>query len=258
MSRFPHEPLPGPGVKIETALITTGTTAAAQTADNAAASNQDIVEALVTSDLATVAGYVDLSQQLLDHVDPSASIDVVLATDLGNAVGTALDTQILYGTGANGQLRGFVNVSGISTVTKTNASPTGATNLAAIGNLAATTGAAYGALPDTLILHGRRLAFITSNNVGGFRWPITNVQEVPAIHTLDGGSTNADEAWAFTASEIWLFGGEPSFRVVFDHSGSNTLTCRFVATMYCGLLAHRQPAAIGRLIGSEFVAPPNY
>ena len=130
-----HEPLPDPGVKIETARITTGTTAAVQTADNAAGSNQDLVEALVTSNLATIFGYEDLSQQLLDNASPSASIDVVLAADLGAAVGTALDSQILYGTGANGQLRGFVNVSGITTVTKTNAAPTGATNLAAIGNL---------------------------------------------------------------------------------------------------------------------------
>jgi Phage capsid family len=249
-----HEPLPAPGVKIETPRITTGTTAAVQTADNASASNTDLVEALVTSNMATVAGQQDISQQLLDHAQPAIT-DVVLATDLGNALGVALDQQILYGSAASGQLRGLTQVAGITTVTKTNASPTGLTNLLALGDLTAQTAAAYGQTPTHLLAHPRRLAYIKTKVAGVFEWPIDNIVSTPTLHSTDGASTNQDEAFAIVANEIWLFGGEPTFRVVLDHSGVNTLTCRFLATMYAGLLAHRVPAAIGRVSGSEFTAP---
>ena len=248
-----HEPLPSVGVKIETTRITTGTAAAVQTADNAAVTETDIVEALVTSNLATIVGMQDVSQQLLDRADPASSIDLVLARDLGNALGAALDLQILYGTAASGQLRGLANVTGITSVTKTNGTPTGLTNLLGLGDLAAQTAAAYGQLPDTLLVAPRRLAYMRSKLANQIEWPAT-VVSTPALHLTDGASTNQDEAFAIVAGEIWLFGGEPRFRVMAD-PGSGTLTARFVADMYCGLLAHRMPAAIGRVSGTEFTAP---
>jgi len=249
-----HEPLPPAGVKIETTRITTGTAAAVQSADNAAVTETDIVEALVTSNLATIAGMQDVSQQLLDRADPASSIDLVLARDLGNALGAALDVQILYGTAASGQLRGLANVAGITSVTKTNGTPTGLTNLLGLGDLAAQTAAAYGQLPDTLLVAPRRLAYMRSKLANQIEWPAVNVVSTPALHTTDGASTNQDEAFAIVADEIWLFGGEPRFRVMAD-PGSGTLTARFVADMYAGLLAHRMPAAIGRVSGTEFTAP---
>jgi HK97 family phage major capsid protein len=248
-----HEPLPPVGVKIEATRITTATTAAVQTADNAAASSTDLVEALVTSNMATVLGLQDMSQQLLDHARPG--MDIVLATDLGNALGLALDQQIVYGSAASGQLRGFTLVSGITAVTKSNATPTGLTNLLALGDLTAQTAAAYGQTPSTLLLHPRRLAYIRTKIAGVFEWPVDNVVSTPALHSSDGASTNQDEAFAIVPEEIWLFGGEPTFRVVMSEVLSNTLTCRFLATMYVGLLAHRMPAAIGRVSGTEFTAP---
>jgi len=249
-----HEKLPPHGVKIETTRLTTGAAAAVQTSDNSAVQETDIVEALVTSNVATIAGQQDVSQQLLDRADPGSSIDLVLARDLGNALGLELDKQILNGAGSAGQLRGFINVSGITSVTKTNGAPTGLTNLLALGDLAAQTAAAYGQLPDTLLVAPRRLAYMRSKLANQIEWPVANVVSTPALHTTDGASTNQDEAFAIVADEVWLFGGEPRFRVMLE-VGSATLTARFVADMYAGLLAHRMPAAIGRLSGSEFTAP---
>lgn len=249
-----HEPLPPSGVKIETTRLTTGTAVAVQSADNAAVQETDIVEALVSSNLATVQGIQDVSQQLWDRADPASSLDEVLAVDLANALAVQLDQQILYGTGGSGQLRGLANVAGITSVTKTNASPTGLTNLLALGDLSAQTAAAYGALPDTLLLAPRRAAYMRSKLANAIEWPIQNVVVVPGLRTTDGASTTQDEAFAIAADEIWLFGGEPRFRVLTE-PGSGTLTVRFVADMYVGLLAHRMPAAIGRVSGTEFVAP---
>jgi len=214
----------------------------------------DIVEALVTSNIATLQGIQDVSQQLWDRADPASSLDAVLATDLGNALAVQLDQQILYGTGTSGQLRGFVNVTGIVSVTKTNASPTGLTDLLALGDLTAQTAAAYGQIPDTLLLAPRRLAYMRSKLANFIEWPVANVVSVPAIHTTDGASTNQDEAFVIASQEIWLFGGEPRFRVMLQ-PGSGTLTVRFAADMYAGLMAHRMPAAIGRVSGTEFTAP---
>jgi HK97 family phage major capsid protein len=249
-----HEPLPPSGVKVETTRLTTGTAVAVQASDNAAVQETDLVEALVTSNIATLQGIQDMSQQLFDRADPASSMDVVLATDLGNALAIQLDQQILYGTGASGQLRGFVNVTGITAVTKTNGTPTGLTNLLALGDLTAQTATAYGQLPDTLLVSPRRLAYMRAKIANQIEWPARNVVSTPVLHTTDGASTNQDEAFVIASDEIWLFGGEPRFRV-FAQPGSGTLTARFVADMYAGLLAHRMPAAIGRVSGTEWTAP---
>ena len=112
---FPFEPLADTGMVVKTPRITTGTSTAVATTENAAVSETDVVESMVASPVATVAGQQDLSQQLYDRSEP-AMVDIVLATDLGRSLGTNVDQQLLVGTGANGQTFGLKNSESIEIV----------------------------------------------------------------------------------------------------------------------------------------------
>jgi HK97 family phage major capsid protein len=87
------------GMNITIPRITTGTTEVLQAGDNAAVSETDIVEALLTVPVRTIAGQQDVSQQLFDRAEPG--IDAVIFSDLRRAYDAALDNNLLNGTGAN-------------------------------------------------------------------------------------------------------------------------------------------------------------
>lgn len=121
---FPVEPLPDTGLDVYTARITTGLVAGVQATQNSSLGTQDIVEAKTqASPVATIAGYVDFSIQVDERADP-AYADVVMARDLGSAIGSALDLQLLTGLGTSAQLLGLISVTGIGTTAYTDASPT--------------------------------------------------------------------------------------------------------------------------------------
>jgi predicted phage gp36 major capsid-like protein len=65
--------------------------------------------------LGTIAGQVDSSRELLDFSQPG--IDDVISDDLGVRIAEGLDAQLFNGTGAAGTLKGFLQTSGIITVT---------------------------------------------------------------------------------------------------------------------------------------------
>jgi capsid protein len=254
-----QERLPAAGVNVESARLSTGATVGMQASKGASITNTDGVEALVTGVVALIEGQVNVSQQLLDPAERGSTIDVLLGADLGEALGLKLDEQVLYGTGSNQQLRGLAAVSGIVDITKTNASPTGATNLLALGDLTARVAAALGRMPDTLLLHPRRVAYIRSKLANTIEWPAAPVA-VPALRSSLGSGTNADEAFAIAVDEIWLLTEDPPIRfdVFFDPSGatgSASLTAKFSARMYASLLAGRKVQAIGRATGTESSAP---
>ena len=248
-----NEPLPRTGMKVETVRLSTGTATAVQSSEGATVQDTDLVEALVSSALCTISGQQDLSQQLLDRSEPgqAAGIDVALAHDLGNSYATSLDGQILYGSGTAPQLRGLLNVAGITAVAKTNGSPTGATNLAAIGDLVSQTSTAYGSLIETLLVHPRRLSWVRTKLGYSPEWPVPNVVACASLRTTDGVATNQDELYALASQEVILYGDAPNIRVSFDQTGSGTLTVKFVASGYAALLAD------ARLLRSVASAAPS-
>jgi hypothetical protein len=85
-------------------------------AENSAVTDLDPTSASANSAVGTVSGLVDLSYQLADFSRPTA-MDQVIADDLGRAFGSALDVQLLSGSGASGQTKGFLNWAGILSVT---------------------------------------------------------------------------------------------------------------------------------------------
>jgi HK97 family phage major capsid protein len=115
-------PLPGGTDSVNLPKIATGTATGVQTADAAAVTSQDMTDDFVTAPVRTIAGQQDVAIQLLDQ-SPIAFDEIVFA-DLVADYNQRLDTQLLSGSGASGQVTGVLNTAGINSVTYTDATPT--------------------------------------------------------------------------------------------------------------------------------------
>jgi hypothetical protein len=245
------QPLPAAGKVVQAPRFTSGATAAIQATENSAVSETDPVTALAESPIGTIAGQVDPSYQLLQFGLPR--MDEALSAALGASYGEALELQLINGSGSAGQMLGLLNVSGVTAVSKTNATPTAATNLAAIGDLLQQTATALGKPADTIVLHPRRKEFIEKKlGYAPVPWGVENVIVTAAMPV--NLSTNQDRVIALALDEVPLFSRGPTFRL-FPESGSATLTARVQTYGFGALLGNRQPTAIGVLSGSE-LAPP--
>lgn len=265
-------PLQATGMNITIPRITTGTSEAIQTADNAAVSETDIVEALLTVPVRTIAGQQDVSQQLFDRAEPS--IDSVIFSDLRRAYDAALDSQLLNGTGGSGQHTGIRAVASVNTVTFT--SPVTA---------AALVPKVYDAIQqvesnrftqaDMIVMHPRRSAWLASNlsstfplfqlgtlnqasgtqdvgmttSLGGLR-----VVRDANVRTQDGAATNQDEVYVVSSSDLILWEGPLQARVM-PEVGSGNLTVRLQLFAYSAFASGRQPKAITIISGAGLVTP---
>jgi hypothetical protein len=183
------------------------------------------------------------------------------ARDAGRALAAAIDVQLVAGSNSAGKLLGLVNVTGIKTVTATDASPTTREIIAKLWagyDQIATSG--YGVSDSSefaTVVHPRRLAFFYSNPQGS-----QSVEpKVPgrlvlsaALRSTLGAGTNEDEAFVLLPSELPVFLGPP--RVIVDQQGmANTLQVRFIPLQPVASGFGRAPSAICRISGTAFVAP---
>ena len=82
-------------------------------------------DTLLTVNVDTVAGQQDVSRQAFERGgQPGFSLENIIFGDLVAAYYGELDRLLFEGSGSSGQPLGIRNVSGINTVTYTDASPT--------------------------------------------------------------------------------------------------------------------------------------
>ena len=101
---------------------TTGSTATwitAEDGDAAESEPQFDQVALTPKDLGV---YCDVTRRLVQQSEPG--VEAVVQRDFERAIAQAVDSAILYGTGANGQPTGIANTTGIGSVSFTAAAPT--------------------------------------------------------------------------------------------------------------------------------------
>lgn len=113
--------LPSGTDSINLPKVATGTTTAVQTADAGAVSSTDLTDTSVSAPVRTIAGQQDIAIQLLDQ--SPISFDEVVFADLIADYNAQLDTQVVNGSGAAGQLLGILGAGG-NAVTYTDATPT--------------------------------------------------------------------------------------------------------------------------------------
>jgi HK97 family phage major capsid protein len=256
-----------------------GGATAVQASENAGVQETDPTTTSVTAAYQTIAGQIDLSRQLFEFSNPS--MDEILTRDLAADFATKLDVAVISGNVTNA--KGLRNVSGINTVTYTQATPTASTLWPKVADAIQRVTSAF-LTPDTIAMHPRRWASLLSaldstgrpfvNAIAPFNalatmdsggqatsnGPIGNLQGLnvivdPNIPTTIGAGTNEDIILVYASDEIFLFEeGAPRTRV-FEDVGSGTLTVRLSCYGFYGIMAGRYAAGISLITGTGLVTP---
>lgn len=275
-------PLPGGTDSINLPRITTGTAVAAQTADNAAVQETDMVTNSVSGPVRTLSGQQDVALQLLEQ--SPLMFDEIVFADLIADYNAKLDTQILNGSGSSGQHTGFLVLSGTNSVSYTDASPTVPEFFPYPSQAISQASTARRLPPTALVMHSRRwfwmLGALDSNNrplvvptangpymamgvandvlsegpVGVMHGlPVYLDQNIPT--TLGGGTEDAVIAARF--SDSILFEGAVRTRAL-PEVLSGTLTVRLQVYAYSAFICGRQPGGISKITGTGLAAPSGY
>jgi hypothetical protein len=172
-------PLPADGMTVNISRITTATSAALQSSENAAVSETNADDTLLSPAVQTSAGQQTVSRQAVDR---GTGIDDVVLQDLFKRVATNLDSTLL-----NQASTGAVAVG--TAFAYTDASPTGPEAYTKIigAASAAETALLAQARPDLAVMHPRRWAWLTSQMTS--TWPMINTPNIPV--QAAGVGTNA-------------------------------------------------------------------
>lgn len=266
-------PLPATGMSITLPRITTQPATAAQSSENNALTETNLVEATVTTPVCTYGGIQDVSVQLLERSDPG--IDLVIASELRANYDSKIDAALLSGAGSSGAHRGLANVSAINYVTFTEATPSAANTQAQIYAAISAVASNRYAQPDLIVMHPRRAAFLAqslSSNVplfqqgglsqaqgtqdGGFVSTLAGLRVVldANITTTYGSSTNEDQIFVVKSDDLVLFEDAVRFEA-FPETLSAELTVRLRLFAFSAFVSGRYPKSIAQVYGTGLAAP---
>jgi HK97 family phage major capsid protein len=278
---LPKAPLPDKGMKVELSRITTGSTAAFQATQNSALDETNIDDTLYTVNVNTIGGQQDVSRQAIER---GTDLEGIVFGDLISAYYTELDNQLINGDGTGGAPEGIRNVTGINTVTYTDASPTVGELYPKLIDAIQKINSNRFAAATAIIMHPRRWGFLSAGVDGnsrplvlpagnqpdnvygvgeaaGYGQVVGQIAGLPVIAdanitTSDGGGTNQDQIYVVKADDHILFEetGSP-FRLRFDDVGSGSLTVKLVVYGYIAYASGRYPAGISKIQGTGLVTP---
>jgi HK97 family phage prohead protease/HK97 family phage major capsid protein len=268
-------PLPAEGMTVEIPRITTGTSAAVQATQNSSVSETNLDETTLSVPVVTIAGQQTISVQALSR---GRGTEQVILRDLVSAYNTALDAQLISGSGSNGQHRGILNTSSIQSVTFTDTTPTVAELYPKLFDLIQKVQTGFYGGISHFVMHPRRWAWmaaavgtnqpflqINTNpqgaggqfgapSYGGVVGNIAGVNVVLDANISTTTSTNQDTIYGVTAAELhlWEDAGAPLFIRV-DQASSLGVT--IAAFGFTAFTAGRFPAAHGAISGAGLTTP---
>lgn len=267
LNNLPKAPLPASGTSFTVPRVTTGGAVAVQTEGNSV-TEQDLVTSQLTTNVRTIAGQVDISQQLLDRSDPA--FDAVIASDLAGAYVSEFDRQLINGLSASSEHTGLLNVSSINTVTFTSSTPTAADFLPKIYKAIEEVASGRYQFPTHIVMHPRRAAFLAAglstshplfqqgglmNGVGTQDTGVVGtIAGLPVIidanmPTTLGSGTDEDAILVIHAPDLRVMEGQTRFRVL-DAPLSDTLEVRLQLFGYSAFLSGRYPEGICKITGT--------
>jgi len=274
-------PLPQDGLTINISRVTTGSSAAVQASENAAVSETDIDDTLLTADVRTIAAGQQVSRQSIER---GTGVDSLIAADMMGAMAAQLDNQCLNGSGSSGQLLGLRNISGTNSVTYTDGSPTVAEFYPKLIDAIQKINSNRYAGADLIVMHPRRLAWLQAavdgqnrplvlpqtnvpqNSMGigpvaGYGNTGTQIAGIPVVtdaNVIDaaGSGSNEDEVYVVRRADMLLFeqAGQPAM-VRMDQTAGLNLTVTLVAYQYATFVGGRYPASVSKISGTGLVAP---
>lgn len=263
--------------------VATGTAVGVQTADAAAVTSQDLTDTYVNAPVRTLAGQQDIALQLLDQ--SPAGFDEIVFVDLIADYNQKLDIQCWNGSGANGQFKGLLNVSGINSVTWTDTTPTLPEMYAPMMQALSQSATKRKMMPSAVFLTPARwfwmasqldsqnrpfilpetnapfnpLALQTGGDVEG---PVGRVLNFPLLADGNipanlGAGTNEDRVVTLRTSDVFLWEGSMRSRVLAEVL-SGTLQVRLQVYNYAAFMPDRRPETISVISGTGLVAPTGF
>jgi HK97 family phage major capsid protein len=271
----PQYELPANGMSVVVTRVTTGTATAAQTSQNTAVHEVDLVTTDLTVSVNTIAGQQDVSRQALER---GAITDELIFRDLVADYATRLDAQVINGSGSNGQHVGILGVSGIGT--ESYAATTVAAFYGAVNAALADVATGRFAPATVIVMHPRRwhwllskadtagrpfvvpAAPVASNPIGlgqtGYG-PVGTLAGLPVIADANvptnlGSSTDEDRVIVTRLSDHALWEA-PLMTFSFDQAVNPPATIRLAVAGYSAFTAGRYPSATSVVQGTGLVAP---
>lgn len=270
------KPLPGNTDSINIPTMDTGTAVAAQT-EAAAAQDTAATFGTITGAVQTIAGIQNVSQQLVDRSVPG--VDQVIFADLTRAYAGGLETAVLNSSTTNS--KGLLQLSGINSVTYTDASPTVKELYSKLADAIQQIQTGIFEAPTHIIMHPRRWAFIlaasdstdrplitpyapqnlTGTNNGAPEGAVGSIQGLPVltsanIPTTGGAGTNQDSILVVAAPNLYIYEDAAGpYLDTFRDVLSGTLQVRFRLFNYYAQIQGRRPKAISAITGTGLVTP---
>ena len=278
-----HEVLP-PGISsINLPKVSTGVTTGVQQTQNTALSDTAMTTTSVSSGITTIGGKQIVSMQLLQQ--SGIPFDRVILQDLAKAYAVNVDTQVLYGTNANGQVRGLVSVAVNNAFTTASPAPASVTNANSLYYVLSKAAAAIQTSiyePATaVVMHPNRWAWILGsvdansrplvipagpqfNGLGNVGGPVAqgfagtfggyNVYTDPNVSTTANSATNQDEIYVVRADAQWLY-ESPVQTASFDATYADQASVLFRILGYMAFISNRYTGAVQSIRGTGLIAP---
>lgn len=271
--------LPAEGMTVEIPRITTGTSAAVQATQNTGVSETDLDETTLSVPVVTIAGQQTVS---LQGISRGRGTEQIIVRDLVSAYNTALDSQLINGSGSSGQHRGVRNVSGIVSVTYTDTDPTAAEAYPKLFDLVQQVqSGAYRGITH-FVMHPRRWAFFAAavgtntpilqiatnpeGTAGQFGVPsyggvVGNILGIPVVLDANvptnlGAATNQDVILGVSADELHLWEDAAAPLLIrAEQTSAASLAVLLVVFGFSAFTAGRVPGAHGVVTGSGLVSP---
>ena len=272
VNTIPTLPLPDAGMTISMPKLDTGVSVAAA-ADNGSVSETDATTSTVTANVRLFAGQQDISVALFERTN----MDAIILADLVAAYDSALETAVVNGTSGANSFVGLLQVSGINSVTYTDASPTAAETIGpvfdAVSKVEQETAGRYTA--THIAMTPRRAAWLASSlssssslfQVGTYPsalgeqggGSLLNIAGIPVVTTTGiptnlGAGTNQDRIIAYSADTMRFMEGPLRTRVLTEVLSGN-LTVRVQAYAFAAFASERLPSSISVVSGTGLVTP---
>lgn len=278
-----RETLPSGISSINLPKVASGATAAVQATQNSALSDTAMTTTSVSTGITTVGGKQIVSMQLLQQ--SGIPFDRVILQDLAKAYAVQVDTQVLYGTNANGQVLGLVGAATNTAFTTASPAPSSVTNANSLyytlTKVAAAVQTGLFEPANAVVMHPNRWAWILGSvdssarplvtpNTPGFNALGTTGQQVaqgfagyfgsypvytdPNISTAANSATNQDEIYVLRTDELWLYESAVQAES-FTATYADNASVLFRILGYMGFIPNRYAAAVQSIRGTGLVAP---
>jgi HK97 family phage major capsid protein len=277
------ETLPSGISSINLPKVASGVTVGVQQTQNSALSDTAMTTTSVSSGITTVGGKQIISMQLLQQ--SGIPFDRVILQDLAKAYAVQVDTQVLYGTNANGQVRGLVGVATNTAFTSATPAPASVTNANSlyytVQKAAAAVQTAIFEPANAIVMTPARWAWILGSvdaNARPFVVPqggnfnplgTTGVQDAqgpagyfgsypvytdPNVSVTANSATNQDEIYVLRTDQLWLY-ESPVQTASFDATYADNASILFRILGYMAFIPNRYTGAVQSIRGTGLIVP---